>query len=735
MRRNLHPAVEEALDHTARPAVPPAVTVRSGLRASRLSVRVVLACGTILGSSIGFTRAGTITVGDLPATGTDAATDISPSNTYLCCLSFGKGMGVGSINNVPFQHLQLLNTTIVTNGIEVNHGGTYSLKANHNLASAHNHAASSQADGNTAVMLRGVGYVADGAPAGSWLIQDYGGLNPGVRYSLRLYYRRWDNTGVRALNVFFNGEGTNQAYSANPLDEDSGGAHYLEYNFTARSSDVFVCMTNLNADESALLYGMTLQRANLNANESTLLKSPSLQPAPTAAAALHPVLGVGSWIWDRTTTNHQYCRLWKSFEIPRSATVESARLRITVDNEYRLYLDEREIGHGAELGTLTTYDVTALLAPGVHVLGVDAYNDYDIAGVLLGLRVELTDGGVVEVGTDETWRIVPEGESGWLRMTRPSAWWPAAKVIAEAGKGRWGGKFRFYNAPPLEALRIPIWRAGWFLIALASVCAVAIGTCLYLLGRLVMQSQAQQIVQRERERIARDIHDELTGGLTQLVLLGETAQSELPPESNASPHLKEVSEGARALLRVLNETIWVVNSRRDTLPDLASYVCKYAETFLQSTQVRCRFDVEQDLPPAPCALGMRRNLLLGVKEALNNVAKHSGATEVCLRVHRAGPRVIVSVEDNGRGFDPASADRERNGLLNLAKRAADAGGECRILSAPGGGCCVQFNVPLAGPRRYRPQWFGRKEARLAPQLSMSMVARSGAASTSKEASK
>jgi signal transduction histidine kinase len=226
-----------------------------------------------------------------------------------------------------------------------------------------------------------------------------------------------------------------------------------------------------------------------------------------------------------------------------------------------------------------------------------------------------------------------------------------------------------------------------------------------------MQSQSQQVVQRERARIARDIHDDLTGGLTQLVLLGETAQSELPPESDARRHLNEICEKTRVLLRAMNETIWVVNSQRDTLRDFASYVCKYAETFLQFTPIRCRFDVEPDLAPVPCDVGIRRNLFLGIKEALNNVVRHSGASEVLLRIRREGLRVIVSIEDDGRGFDPASADQERNGMRNMAQRAAEAGGECRLMSLPGAGCQVQFNVPLAGPRWYPFLWFTRKRER------------------------
>ena len=93
-----------------------------------------------------------------------------------------------------------------------------------------------------------------------------------------------------------------------------------------------------------------------------------------------------------------------------------------------------------------------------------------------------------------------------------------------------------------------------------------------------------------------------------------------------------------------------------------------------------------------------------------------------MRIHREGHRVKVCIEDDGRGFDPASADRERNGLQNMVRRAAEAGGECSIISLPGAGCRVQFNVPLAGPRRYPFRGLGRRRQRLPIQPTSPPVA-------------
>jgi signal transduction histidine kinase len=100
---------------------------------------------------------------------------------------------------------------------------------------------------------------------------------------------------------------------------------------------------------------------------------------------------------------------------------------------------------------------------------------------------------------------------------------------------------------------------------------------------------------------------------------------------------------------------------------------------------------------------VRRNLFLAVKEALNNAAKHSAATELFLRIQRADQKLVVTVEDNGRGFDPAQLNGERNGLANLAQRMAEINGGCELFSAPGAGCRAVFTVPLENVARRR--WF------------------------------
>jgi signal transduction histidine kinase len=426
---------------------------------------------------------------------------------------------------------------------------------------------------------------------------------------------------------------------------------------------------------------------------------------------LDPKYGVGAWIWAAETRDQQLCRFWRGFEIPEGTRVAKADLRVTADDSYNLFLDGRELGRGGGWQDVTEYDLTSLLDPGLHTLAIEGFNDFKEAGVLVGLHVELTDGKTIDIPSDQNWKLVPNTEDRWVKRTRARANWPQATVVKVFGVPPWGKKFAIIKAPEIYPIVLQFWQTGWFQIMLLSLCAIVATMCLRLMGKLAMHSQAEQVVQRERARIARDIHDDLTAGLTQLVLLGEVAQSELPAGSEPRQHMSQVCEKARSLSRSMNEIIWAVNSQRDTSRDFVSYVCKYTETFLQPTAIRCRFDLEEDMPDTPCDLGVRRNLFLAVKEALHNAVRHSNATELVMRVRRQGAEVLVVVEDNGKGFDPVLADCAGNGLSNMMKRAAEAGGSFAIISQLGGGCRVEFIAPLAGraPRPYN--WLGQLRKR------------------------
>jgi signal transduction histidine kinase len=408
-----------------------------------------------------------------------------------------------------------------------------------------------------------------------------------------------------------------------------------------------------------------------------------------------PTNGLGSWIWEQVTLDNQTCRFWKAIEIPEGITVTNARLVMTVDNEFTLYLDGRELGRGAEWRELFIFDVTPLLTPGRHILAVDAYNGSFSAGMLLGLRASFANGKSIEYKSDKSWRIVPDGVRQWQTRTEAEADWPEATIIAPLGGAPWWTSPTAVNMmPSVQPAKLYFWQTGWFQILLFSLCVVVVLTSLWLLAQLVVHRKESLLLQSERGRIARDIHDDIGSRMTQLVLHGEVLQNQLPADSEMSRQLTWICEEVRGLLSTMDEILWAVNPRRDTLRDFADYVCNYAQQFLKPTRIQVLFAVEPEIPAAELNLPLRRSLLMAIKEALNNAVRHSGATELCLQIKSQGSRLIVAVQDNGKGFDIRNATSEGNGLTNMSQRLSELGGSCQVISRPGKGCRVEFSIPL-----------------------------------------
>jgi signal transduction histidine kinase len=144
----------------------------------------------------------------------------------------------------------------------------------------------------------------------------------------------------------------------------------------------------------------------------------------------------------------------------------------------------------------------------------------------------------------------------------------------------------------------------------------------------------------------------------------------------------------------MDEIVWAINPKHDTLSSLVAYLSNYAQDYLRPAGVRCRLDLPAELPPFPLTTEERHNLFLTVKEALNNIAKHAAASEVWLRATLDTDHCNISIEDNGCGFQTASARPDGNGLRNMKDRLAAIGGEFRLASRPGGGTKLELILRL-----------------------------------------
>jgi len=255
------------------------------------------------------------------------------------------------------------------------------------------------------------------------------------------------------------------------------------------------------------------------------------------------------------------------------------------------------------------------------------------------------------------------------------------------------------------------WQTWWFRISGAAMIALAGGGIVWLDARRRMRRklerlQRQQAVERERIRIARDIHDDLGANLTRITMLSESARSDLENARQVAGHLDQIYNTARELTRAMGEVVWAVNPRHDTLDSAAAYLEEFGQYLLRTAGIRCKMDMPSQFPPWVITAEVRHNVFLAFKEALHNAIKHAGASEVRISLAVKPATFTLMVEDNGRGFAPetllagAPHDQPRqgsgNGLANMRQRLAEIGGCCEIESAPGKGTKVAFTITLKG---------------------------------------
>jgi ligand-binding sensor domain-containing protein/signal transduction histidine kinase len=252
------------------------------------------------------------------------------------------------------------------------------------------------------------------------------------------------------------------------------------------------------------------------------------------------------------------------------------------------------------------------------------------------------------------------------------------------------------------------WQTWWFrigtgLVAAGLLSGGALGIARWRLRRKLERLERQRAIERERARIARDIHDNLGANLTRISLLSQFAHGELDNPQGAAVQLNRIYETTREMTRAMDEIVWAVNPEHDTLDSLVNYLGKFAQDYLGSLGIRCRLDLPVQLPQWLITAEVRHHSFLALKEALHNVVKHAAASEVSVSLTTTHNSFTLAARDNGRGFVPGAWMQEppqetgrssRNGLVNMRKRLEKIGGHCEIRSTPGAGTEVKFIVEV-----------------------------------------
>ncbi len=266
---------------------------------------------------------------------------------------------------------------------------------------------------------------------------------------------------------------------------------------------------------------------------------------------------------------------------------------------------------------------------------------------------------------------------------------------ASMSNGAWSNpvSFSFVIHPPF-------WRTWWFIISVITISVlliviIVLREATQKIRRQILILEKQQAVEKERNRISRDMHDDLGSGLTKIAILSEVVKKKMGkenPDASGQKQIDTISESARELVDNLNEIIWALNPENDNLSNLAAYIREYADNYLETSGISFHCTIPENLPALPLSEEKRRNLFLIIKEALHNIVKHAAAKKVDIDFLFENEKIKIEVRDDGKGFDLDSVRRFGNGLKSMNKRADVIGAAINMESKLGEGTAIKIQM-------------------------------------------
>lgn len=283
-------------------------------------------------------------------------------------------------------------------------------------------------------------------------------------------------------------------------------------------------------------------------------------------------------------------------------------------------------------------------------------------------------------GYDSTWRYTSDRVMNLMNLEGGTH---KLHVKASNNDGIWS-KETIYTIKVIP----PFYKTVWF--------RILIGVLILLLVLVVYLYRRQQSKRLEkiRNRIATDLHDDMGSTLSSIRIFSDVAKKQIEEVKPETVQLLDrISNNATSLSENMQDIIWTIRSDNDTLEDLVSRMREFGLRVCDAKNVRFNTVVSQSFKASKLTLEQRRNLYLIFKEALNNSVKYSHCTQIDLILNLKNRFLKLELTDNGKGFDVEGVKRG-NGLNNLEKRAKEINGQIDIKSEPGKGTSVNLMVIL-----------------------------------------
>lgn len=245
----------------------------------------------------------------------------------------------------------------------------------------------------------------------------------------------------------------------------------------------------------------------------------------------------------------------------------------------------------------------------------------------------------------------------------------------------------------------PFWMTVWFRVSAGLILFLVVaGTARYVELRKIRERtrrlEQETAIERERLRISKDMHDDIGSRLTEISLLSNLASRTPQNPAGVKKNLDDISSTANEIVTALDEIVWAVNPKYDTVEDVMDYLAQFGATYLERANIECHVDLPAVETGIPVPTETRHNIFMVMKESLNNIVKYADTKEAWIQFELLPHQLSMTVRDSGKGFDTDEVKKFSEGLNNMKRRMEEVGGTCEITSQHGVGTIVRAVIPL-----------------------------------------
>jgi signal transduction histidine kinase/streptogramin lyase len=237
-------------------------------------------------------------------------------------------------------------------------------------------------------------------------------------------------------------------------------------------------------------------------------------------------------------------------------------------------------------------------------------------------------------------------------------------------------------------IKPPFWRTKWFIATLLLIVALVA----YSMHRLRLNRFFA--VEKIRNRVARDLHDDMGSTLSTINILSSMAKAKLNTDTiKTGEYINKISDNSQRMMEAMDDIVWAIKPANDTMQKVVARMREFATNVFEAKEIDLEFKAAEEVNEAKINMEGRRDFFLIFKEAVNNAAKYSKCSKAIVHVYVENRKLILLVKDNGVGFDAKAADGG-NGIGNMQKRTDALNGKLQLTSKEGEGTEVRLTVPL-----------------------------------------